>query len=103
MTHFTVANGHRHAKEAQAAAQRLGVPPTIIYFAVDYDATDPEVDQPHLSILRGCNPKPGHRISRMYLYPKKHLQSRITRRIRGIIICFRRVHKILRKTGIPDS
>ncbi|MDR6938484.1 glycoside hydrolase domain-containing protein [Arcanobacterium hippocoleae] len=43
LTHFTVDNGHRHAKEAQDAAQRLGVPPTIIYFAVDYDATDPEV------------------------------------------------------------
>ncbi|WP_230845090.1 hypothetical protein [Cutibacterium modestum] len=28
-------NGHRHAQEAQAAAQRLGAPPTVIYFVVD--------------------------------------------------------------------
>ncbi|MGV3103832.1 glycoside hydrolase domain-containing protein [Rothia sp. 32237D007AR] len=43
LSNFTVENGIRHAREAQVAAQRLGVPPTVIYFAVDYDATDPEV------------------------------------------------------------
>ncbi|RSX49046.1 glycoside hydrolase domain-containing protein [Bifidobacterium castoris] len=40
---FTSQTGARHAQEAAAAAQRLGVPQTVIYFAVDYDATDPEV------------------------------------------------------------
>jgi len=43
LSHFSTDNGHRHAKQAQAAAQRLGIPQTVIYFAVDYDATDPEV------------------------------------------------------------
>lgn len=43
LRHFTAETGARHAREAQAAARRLGVPPTVIYFAVDYDATDPEV------------------------------------------------------------
>lgn len=43
LTHFTPENGKRHAREAVKAAQRLGIPQTVIYFAVDYDATDPEV------------------------------------------------------------
>lgn len=43
LSHFTRENGERHAKQAREAAQRLGIPPTVIYFAVDYDATDPEV------------------------------------------------------------
>lgn len=44
LRHFTPTNGARHAEEAQNAAKRLGVPPTVIYFAVDFDATDPEVN-----------------------------------------------------------
>lgn len=43
LEHFTPETGKRHAQEAVKAAQRLGVPRTVIYFAVDYDATDPEV------------------------------------------------------------
>lgn len=43
LRHFTPESGARHARQAQETAQRLGVPPTVIYFAVDYDATDPEV------------------------------------------------------------
>lgn len=40
---FTSQNGEAHAKSACAAAQRLGVPPTPIFFAVDFDATDDQV------------------------------------------------------------
>lgn len=43
LEHFTPETGARHAQEAVKAAQRLGIPQTVIYFAVDYDATDPEV------------------------------------------------------------
>lgn len=42
ITHFTPESGARHAREATVAAQRLGVPGTVIYFAVDFDATDPQ-------------------------------------------------------------
>ena len=38
LEHFT-RNGAAHAKTAREAAQRLGIPPTHIYFAVDFDAT----------------------------------------------------------------
>lgn len=52
LRHFTPENGARHANEAQNAAQRLGVPPTVIYFAVDFDATDPEVTSHILPYFR---------------------------------------------------
>ncbi len=43
LEHFTPANGAAHAKTAREAAQRLGIPPTHIYFAVDFDVTDDQV------------------------------------------------------------
>lgn len=52
LSHFTISAARRHAHEAQAAAERLGVPGTIIYFAVDYDATDPEVSSHILPYFR---------------------------------------------------
>lgn len=52
LRHFSAENGARHARKAQAAAQRLGVPATVIYFAVDYDATDPEVTSNILPYFR---------------------------------------------------
>lgn len=44
LAHFTAETGANHAQKAQAAAERLGIPATVIYFAVDYDATDTEVE-----------------------------------------------------------
>ena len=44
LSHFTVENSRKHAQSAREAAQRLGIPPTYIYFAVDFDATDDQVD-----------------------------------------------------------
>ncbi len=55
LRHFSAENGALHARKAQAAAQRLGVPPTIIYFAVDYDATDPEVTSNILPYFRAVS------------------------------------------------
>jgi len=55
-SHFNAATGADHARKAREAAQRLGIPPTHIYFAVDYDATDPEVDAyilPYFQAIRG--------------------------------------------------
>ncbi|MDT3767086.1 DUF1906 domain-containing protein [Gleimia hominis] len=43
LSHFTPESGARHAREATTAALRLGIPGTVIYFAVDFDATDPQV------------------------------------------------------------
>lgn len=44
LTHFTPEAGKRHAQEAVKAAQRLGVPPTVIYFAVDMDVYEYQVE-----------------------------------------------------------
>lgn len=55
LRHFTPETGARHAAEAQASAQRLRIPPTTIYFAVDYDATDPEVTTNILPYFRAVS------------------------------------------------
>ncbi|PKU92648.1 hypothetical protein CQR46_0224 [Bifidobacterium pseudolongum subsp. globosum] len=44
LTHFTPETGKRHAQEAVKAAQRLSVPPTVIYFAVDMDVYEYQVE-----------------------------------------------------------
>lgn len=44
LEHFTPETGKRHAQEAVKAAQRLGVPPTVIYFAVDMDVYEYQVE-----------------------------------------------------------
>ncbi|MBT1175071.1 DUF1906 domain-containing protein [Bifidobacterium sp. LC6] len=52
LSHFTVENGRKHAQSAREAAQRLGIPPTYIYFAVDFDATDDQVSSTILPYFR---------------------------------------------------
>lgn len=76
LTHFTVANARRHAKEAQAAARRLGVPPTVIYFAVDYDATDPEVTSHILPYFRALNESLGGSY-RVGIYASRNICTRV--------------------------
>ncbi|MCD4549153.1 glycoside hydrolase domain-containing protein [Schaalia sp. lx-260] len=76
LSHFTVDNGHRHAKEAQAAAQQLGVPPTIIYFAVDYDATDPEVTSHILTYFKAVTQSLGGGY-RVGIYASRNICTRI--------------------------
>ena len=77
LTHFTVDNGHRHAKEAQDAAQRLGVPPTIIYFAVDYDATDPEVTSHILPYFEAVTQSLGEGY-RVGIYASRNICTRVS-------------------------
>ncbi len=44
-SYFTYAQGRTDAEDAHRAAVEYGFPAsTVIYFAVDYDATDPEID-----------------------------------------------------------
>ena len=43
LSHFSVENGIEHGHRARKTAQKLGIPPTHIYFAVDFDATDEQV------------------------------------------------------------
>lgn len=76
LRHFTADTGHRHAKEAQAAAQRLGVPPTVIYFAVDYDATDPEVTSNILPYFKAVtqNLGGGYRVG---VYASRNICTRV--------------------------
>lgn len=77
LSHFSVENGHRHAQEAQAAAQRLGVPPTVIYFAVDYDATDPEVTSTILPYFEAVANSLGGGY-RVGIYASRNICTRVT-------------------------
>ena len=52
---FTPSNGRRHAREAREAAQRLGIPPTYIYFAVDMDILGEQIEpylMPYFQAIR---------------------------------------------------
>lgn len=77
LTHFTSDNGTRHAREAQAAAERLGVPPTVIYFAVDYDATDPEVTSAIIPYFKAVSQTLGGGY-RVGIYASRNICTRIT-------------------------
>ncbi|MEY8437434.1 glycoside hydrolase domain-containing protein [Atopobiaceae bacterium 24-176] len=44
LSDFTAAKGASHAQEAAAAAERLGIPPTVIYYAVDMDLLGNQID-----------------------------------------------------------
>ena len=43
LRHFSLSAARRHAADARNKALSLGVPPTVIYFTVDFDAIDDEV------------------------------------------------------------
>lgn len=77
LSHFSVDNGRRHAKEAQENAQRLGVPATVIYFAVDYDATDPEVTSSILPYFKAIsqNLGGGYQVG---IYASRNICTRVT-------------------------
>ncbi|MDO4413205.1 glycoside hydrolase domain-containing protein [Cutibacterium sp.] len=76
LRYFTPETGARHAKEAQATAQRLGIPSTVIYFAVDYDATDPEIDSNMIPYFRAVseNLGGGYRVG---IYASRNICTRI--------------------------
>lgn len=78
LAHFSIDNARRHAEEAQAAARRLGIPPTIIYFAVDYDATDPEVTSTILPYFKEVNKNLGGGY-RVGIYASRNICSRVSK------------------------
>lgn len=55
LTDFSAYTGSRHGQEAVAQAKKLGIPPAPIYFAVDFDATDPEVTSNILPYFRAVS------------------------------------------------
>lgn len=55
LEHFTSSSGITHAKAACEAARRLNIPPTYIYFAVDFDATDEQVTSNILPYFRSIH------------------------------------------------
>ena len=74
--HFTPANGAAHARAACEAAQRLGIPPTHIYFAVDFDATDDQVTSNILPYFRAvlANLGGGYKVG---IYASRNICSRV--------------------------
>ncbi|MDR6939435.1 glycoside hydrolase domain-containing protein [Arcanobacterium hippocoleae] len=76
LRHFTRENGARHATLARQAAQRLGIPGTYIYFAVDFDATDPEVTSHILPYFQGVRGSLGGGY-KVGIYASRNICSRI--------------------------
>lgn len=76
LRHFTRENGTRHATLARQAAQRLGIPGTYIYFAVDFDATDPEVTSHILPYFQGVRGSLGGGY-KVGIYASRNICSRI--------------------------
>ncbi|WP_308805867.1 glycoside hydrolase domain-containing protein [Atopobium minutum] len=76
LEHFSSQNGTQHAKKALAAAKRLGVPPTIIYFAVDYDATDPEVSSNIIPYFKAVSDNLGNGYS-VGIYASRNICTRV--------------------------
>lgn len=76
LAHFTPANGAAHAKSAREAVQRLGIPPTHIYFAVDFDATDDQVTSNILPYFRAvlANLGGGYKVG---IYASRNICTRV--------------------------
>ncbi|WP_306452342.1 glycoside hydrolase domain-containing protein [Bifidobacterium pullorum] len=76
LEHFTPANGAAHAKAAREAAERLGIPPTHIYFAVDFDATDDQVTSTILPYFKSilANLGGGYKVG---IYASRNICSRV--------------------------
>lgn len=76
LEYFTPESGKQHAEKAQAAALRLGIPKTTIYFAVDYDATDPEVTSNILPYFKALhdNLGGGYRVG---IYASRNICARV--------------------------
>ena len=99
LAHFTPANGAAHAKSAREAAQRLGIPPTHIYFAVDFDATDDQVTSNILPYFRAvlANLGGGYKVG---IYASRNICTRVIEA--GLCVRVRHVHRVLRQSGVPD-
>ncbi|MCG7303661.1 DUF1906 domain-containing protein, partial [Winkia sp. ACRQY] len=76
LRHFTRENGTRHATLARQAAQRLGIPGTYIYFAVDFDATDPQITSHILPYFQGVRGSLGGGY-KVGIYASRNICSRI--------------------------
>ncbi|MCU9968256.1 glycoside hydrolase domain-containing protein [Mobiluncus mulieris] len=76
LEHFTRENGARHGNQARQAAQRLGIPGTYIYFAVDFDATDPQVTSHILPYFQGVRGSLGGGY-KVGIYASRNICSRI--------------------------
>ena len=76
LRHFTPENGARHVRDAREAAEKLGIPPTYIFFAVDFDATDPEVDSHIMPYFRAIRAGLGGGY-RVGIYASRNICTRI--------------------------
>ncbi|TCD53890.1 DUF1906 domain-containing protein [Alloscardovia theropitheci] len=73
---FTDANGRRHAQSASQAAYRLRIPSTVIYFAVDMDIMDYQIDSHIIPYFRAIH----NTLNGMYrvgIYASRHVCDRV--------------------------
>lgn len=77
LAEFTYARGAAHAKAAREAAIEKGVPPTIIYFAVDLDVMDYQVDSNILPYFRGVSEHMGP-MFKVGIYASRNVCTRVS-------------------------
>ena len=81
------------------AAQRLGIPPTHIYFAVDFDATDDQVTSNILPYFRAvlANLGGGYKVG---IYASRNICTRVIEAgYAGYAFVSDHVHRVLRQSG----
>lgn len=77
LSEFTYARGAAHAKAAREAAIAKGVPPTVIYFAVDLDVMDYQVDSNILPYFRGVSEHMGP-MFKVGIYASRNVCTRVS-------------------------
>lgn len=76
LSEFTYETGKLHAKQAREAAIRHGVPSTVIYFAVDLDVMDYQVDSNILPYFKGVSENMGP-LFKVGIYASRNVCTRI--------------------------
>lgn len=77
INYFTFKRGELDAKKAREAAIGLGIPSTIIYFAVDMDVLDYQVDSHILPYFRGLKNKIGKKY-KVGIYAPRNVCTRVS-------------------------
>lgn len=76
LSEFTYTKGLEHGRKASEAALAKGVPPTVIYFAVDMDIYDYQIDSNIIPYFKGINETIDSRYS-VGIYASRNVCTRV--------------------------